>query len=211
MSVLSGFESAENIREALTRIMFFIDGTNFYYRFKDAGLQITEELPLLLKQYYGREKLVRTYFYTSDPYIQKMKNQHNDNIFNNVRVVKGLSIPSGKGNDSGEVSRREKAVDALMVADLVYHAAQKNYDLAIIISADQDFVYSIKRVDDFGCRTKIISFVDPLADNLKNAADMWREVSSEELKRLSIIKSESDRNRFTKKTDGGHFEGSIDK
>jgi uncharacterized LabA/DUF88 family protein len=80
-------------------------------------------------------------------------------------VVLGEVIPTGDGNF------REKGVDALLVADLIYHAAVRNYQQAILFSADQDFARALKRVEDFGCRTMVASVAAPMPKALRDAAD----------------------------------------
>ena len=79
---------------------------------------------------------------------------------NDVRVVLGHGIPTKDGNI------REKAVDALLVADLIYHAASRNCDYAVLVSMDTDFVQAIRRVEDFGCRTSVIGICSDVPDRL---------------------------------------------
>ena len=71
----------------------------------------------------------------------------------------------------GTATYKEKGVDALLVADLIYHAAARNYEQAILISSDQDFAHALRRVEDFGCRTSVISIAADTPSVLKQAAD----------------------------------------
>jgi uncharacterized LabA/DUF88 family protein len=68
---------------------------------------------------------------------------------------------------------KEKGVDALLVADLIYHAAQKNIDYAIVVTHDTDFVQPLKRVEDFGCRTSLVAMCFDASDRLKMACDNY--------------------------------------
>src|SRR5215475_1239799 len=90
---------------------------------------------------------------------------HGSKFTNDVRVVLGHGIPTKDGNI------REKAVDALLVADLIYHAASRNCDYAILVSVDTDFAHAIKRVEDFGCRTCTVGVCCEVPDRLKNSSD----------------------------------------
>src|SRR5262245_53648629 len=85
---------------------------------------------------------------------------HGSKFTNDVRVVLGHGIPTKDGNI------REKAVDALLVADLIYHAASHKSDYAVLGSMDTDFVQAIRRVEDFGCRTSVIGICSNVPDRL---------------------------------------------
>jgi len=90
---------------------------------------------------------------------------HGADVFENVRVVFGHSVPDNSGNF------KEKGIDALLAADLIYHAASRNYDFAILISVDTDFAQALKRVDDFGRRTAVIGVCARVPELLQEAAD----------------------------------------
>ena len=113
----------------------------------------------------GSRQIVRVYLYTSRPHYEKAVALHGDTFVNGVRVVLGDAIPTGGGNF------KEKGVDALLVADLVYHAASKNCEYAMVVSADQDFARALQRVEDFGCRTSVLSFCSDVPPKLQQAAD----------------------------------------
>ncbi|MGH8727043.1 MAG: NYN domain-containing protein [Burkholderiales bacterium] len=70
-----------------------------------------------------------------------------------------------------QLAQEEKGVDALLVADMVYHAAAKNYDYALLISVDADFAHPLRRVEDFGCRTGVVAVCCELPDLLNQIAD----------------------------------------
>ena len=113
----------------------------------------------------GPRRTLRAYAYTSDPEFKKAQAQHDVGFADGIRLVFGDAVATGDGNF------REKGVDALLVADLVYHAAAKNFDFAVVVSADTDFVQALRRVEDFGCRTAVISVCVPLPQRLVDAAD----------------------------------------
>ena len=146
--------------------MVFIDGTNLFYRLNGAKLQLAKKKIFEIVQGFlqGRQ-LVRVYIYTSEPHFNSAKNKHGDIAFKDLRVVLGDAIPTGDGN------YKEKGVDALLVADLIYHAAVKNYDYALLVSTDTDFVQAIRRVDDFGCRTGVLGICCEIPDRLRSVCD----------------------------------------
>jgi uncharacterized LabA/DUF88 family protein len=87
--------------------------------------------------------------------------------------VLGDSVPLANGKF------REKGVDALLVADLVYHAAQKNCSYAVVVSNDSDFAHAIKRVEDFGCNTGVLAIVTPAVERVQGSCDDYHFVSAE--------------------------------
>ncbi len=133
------------------RVMVFIDGTNLFYRLNDVRLNLTESLAGIVTYYCEWRQIVRIYLYTVEQHLARAKQFHGKLITDDLRVVFGDGVPTKDGNI------REKGVDALLVADLVYHAAVRNCNYALIVSADTDFVHAIRRVEDFGCRTGLLS------------------------------------------------------
>lgn len=154
------------------RAMVFIDGTNLFYRLQTAKLKLLS-LSGVLKYFIGSRQIVRVYLYTTKPHYENAVASHGDAFVNGVRVVFGDALPTGDGNF------KEKGVDALLVADLIYHAAAKNCEYAMVVSTDQDFARALQRVEDFGCRTGVLSFCADVPTLLQQAADDILLVDSE--------------------------------
>lgn len=146
------------------RAMVFIDGTNLFQRLAAAKLRVPR-FAAFLPYFLGGRQLIRAYLYSIEQTVAKAKAIHGDTCFEGVRVVLGEGIPKADGNI------KEKGVDALLVADLVYHAATRNYDYALVVSHDTDFVQGLRRVEDFGCRTAVLGLGGGLPTRLKEASD----------------------------------------
>lgn len=147
------------------KAMIFIDGTNLFYRLQDFKLRLAKNLADILSEYTNKRQVVRVYLYTIEEHFKKHKAIHGDCISTGIRVVYGEGVPTKDGNF------KEKGVDALLVADLVYHAAVKNFDYALVVTTDTDFVQALRRVEDFGCRTGVLSICANLPDRLRGACD----------------------------------------
>jgi len=117
------------------------------------------------KRTVGSRQLTRVYIYTIQERLDEAKAVHGEDCFKGCRVVLGDSVPAKNG------SVREKGVDALLVADLVYHAAMKNFQYGIVISNDSDFAVALKRVEDFGCRTGLVSLIRKAPQRLIDSCD----------------------------------------
>ena len=69
------------------RSMVFIDGTNLLYRLASPRLRLRGPLSTIFwHQALEGRQLVRTYFYSSAPHLEKAKQVHGENVFDGVRV-----------------------------------------------------------------------------------------------------------------------------
>lgn len=147
------------------RAMVFVDGTNLFHRLEAARLHLRRDLSDILASFLRGRQVVRTYMYTVREHLERARTTHGALLTNNIRLVFGEGVPTGDGNF------REKGVDALLVADLVYHAAVRNFDYALVVSTDTDFVQALLRVEQFGCRTGALALCSELPPRLSEAAD----------------------------------------
>lgn len=163
--------------------MVFIDGSNVFVNIRDSGLKIPSFYRLGAMTV-GSRQLTRVYIYTSEEKLEAAKQLHGQDCFAGCRVVLGdrVPLPSGGGY-------REKGVDALLVADLVYHAAMKNFQYAVVMSNDSDFAVALKRVEDFGCRTGLVSVIRKAPQRLIDACDDFTFFTAEFLEKKLDQKS----------------------
>ena len=122
----------------------------------------------------GRQ-LVRTFFYTCEPHLASIENEHAPDILTTSKVVLDYAIPMGNGNYSA------KGVDIHLVADMVYHAAMKSYDYGLIVTTDPEFIPVIERVQDLGCQAAVLSLFRPVPNELANVCDEAFSLGKEQL------------------------------
>jgi len=68
-------------------------------------------------------------------------------------------------------SKGSKRVDIQLATDMLLHAARKNYETAVLVAGDEDYVPLVEAVKSEG-RSVIVWFVsDGLSPSLKRAAD----------------------------------------
>lgn len=161
--------------------MVFIDGSNVLLNARKHNLTIPSFYQLGVRAIVSRQ-LIRVYFYTSPEKLDEAKKVHGEDCLADCRVVLGDSIQLNNG------SFREKGVDALLVADLVYHAATKNFQYGVVISNDSDFGVALKRVEDFGCRTGLVSLVEKAPQRLIDACDDFLFWETNYLRSMQLIK-----------------------
>ena len=162
---------------AFQRSMVFVDGTNLYYRLEEMKLVVTSFFQLFEHLVGGRwrPEIKRIYWYTIEEKYQRVLKVHGARSLDKLRVVKGTGVID-RGTDP-----KEKGVDALLVADLIYHAAMKNTEYAHLVSIDLDFEYAIRRVEDFGCRSSVLAIGHEAPDRLRDSCDVYRIVTKDEL------------------------------
>lgn len=160
--------------QAFQKAMAFVDGTSLFCRLQAEKIIVTSLLNILNVLCVPRE-LLRAYVYTSQPHLDHALAIHGQNLLTGCRLVLGDAIPTGDGNF------REKGVDALLVADLVYHAASRNCEIAFILTHDTDFCHALRRVEDFGCRTAVVALGVHAPERLKASCDRYVYVNRQEL------------------------------
>ncbi len=161
------------------RAIVFIDGSALFCWLEAAKLRLNKPTDEIFSRYVEGRGVQRILMYTVREKLEKALSVHGDLITHGVRIVQGDFITTSKGP-------KEKCVDALLVADLVYHAAARNMDYALIVTADTDFRHVIRRVEDFGCRTGAMSLCVPLPDRLREACDHPTSLSRQDLLNLHL-------------------------
>jgi uncharacterized LabA/DUF88 family protein len=159
---------------AFQKAMVFVDGTNLFYRLAGSRLRVSD-LKRIFPTFLERRQISRIYFYTVEQHLAKAKSLHGEGFFDGIRVVLGDGIPTADGNV------KEKGVDALLVADLIYHAATRNCEYALVVTTDIDFVHALRRVEDFGCGTGVLALCAEAPQRLRNACDQCFEVTADQM------------------------------
>jgi uncharacterized LabA/DUF88 family protein len=162
--------------QAFQKAMVFVDGTNLLFRLASARLKVPS-LQAIFPNYVRRRQIARTYFYSVAQQLAKAKRDHGEAFLDGVRVVLGEGVVLNDGNI------KEKGVDALLVADLIYHAASRNCEYALVVTVDTDFVYALRRAEDFGCRTAVMAVGVAAPTRLREACDDCFELSIDEMLR----------------------------
>jgi len=74
------------------------------------------------------------------------------------------------------VKKEQKEVDVAMACEMVVHALRDNYDIAIVVSGDQDFVPAIQHVQAAGKRVEVAAFGVSIGKALMKAADRFHDL-----------------------------------
>ncbi len=160
----------------MERIVIFIDGSNFYHGLKKHTGRKYFNYEKFVNLLCGRErKLIRTYYYNA-PLPQQADHaayQKQRQFFDGLRNIpyfelrlgrleprQKTHICSGCKSESKISTYKEKGVDVKLAIDMLTHAANKNFDTAILVTGDGDFVEAVEAIKKFGLHVEHAYFKD---------------------------------------------------
>ena len=171
--------------------MLFVDGENLAIRYKE---ELGEDEPLdhihyqpdvylwsgLLELICAHAPVVRKHYYTS---LQGDSNRI-DSVVDKLKEV-GIEVPRVFKKPKG---RKSKRVDITLATEMLEHATRGNYDVAVLIAGDEDYVPLVEAVKGHGCRVHLWFFQSGLSPALRRSCDVFKD--------LREVIFESDHNRI---------------
>ncbi|NNE65922.1 MAG: NYN domain-containing protein [Pyrinomonadaceae bacterium] len=145
------------------RVAVFIDGNNLFHaaRFHNLDIDYNKLLRVLL----GDGRLLRAFFYTGvDAGAERQQGFLLWMRRNGFRVVQKELKTFVDGT-------RKANLDVEIAVDMLSLAGQ--YDTAVLVSGDEDFVYALNAVAYKGCRVEVAGFRSNTAPRLIDVADFF--------------------------------------
>ena len=101
-----------------------------------------------------RGELVRVFYYDANVAAEEdpQKYKECDNEFEVLRKYDYFQIRLGRLIKTGDGSFRQKGVDTLVAIDMITKAYDRQYDIAILLAGDDDFVDVVNAVKNKGLR-----------------------------------------------------------
>lgn len=87
-----------------------------------------------------------------------------------------MVVRGGNGQDGPGERREQKEVDVALATELVAHALRDNYDTAIVVSGDRDFVPAIQQAQAAGKRVEAAAFNSNVSGTVKRVVDSFTEL-----------------------------------
>jgi uncharacterized LabA/DUF88 family protein len=157
-----------------SRVMMFVDGENLAKRY---GAMLAGGSPLKYVDYErdvlvwsryasrvnGPQDFIRRYYYTSCAGDEPRR----DGIATRLRAL-GIEAPRVFPRVRGG---RSKRVDITLATDMLTHAHRRNFDIAVLVAGDEDYVPLVQAVQAEGRRVALWFVSDGLSGALRNAAD----------------------------------------
>lgn len=170
--------SMPNLLPALTnpstRVMMFIDGENIAIRYKEmlgsnAPEGHVEHVPdvMVWSSYASRrngpQEFIRRHYYTSCRGDEEKRYEIEEQL-------RRLGIESPRVFQK-QRSGRSKRVDITLTTDMLSHAHRDNYDIAILVTGDEDYVPLVEAVKSEGKRVALWALKSGLSAALRRSAD----------------------------------------
>jgi uncharacterized LabA/DUF88 family protein len=150
------------------RVMIFVDLMNMKKSVtKDSSYTDLDYIALarILK---GPRKLVGAYVFDSKNIVDsedRTKRFHDMLRYNGFRVIARDSYDSE--------AKIQKEVDVAMAVQMVVHAMRDNYDVAVVVSGDRDFIPAIQEIQAAGKRVEVAAFTTSSAKEMVRQSDKF--------------------------------------
>lgn len=178
------------------RAMVFVDGENLAIRYKELlGQKATEDHVKYNRDIYVWSnfaniynhvncEVIRRYYYT----VVQGDESKKEDIELELKNI-GIETPRVFKKAKGRSSKR---VDITLATDMLAQAHRDNYDIAILVAGDEDYVPLVKAIKDEGKRVVLWFFEESkgLSNHLKMEADYFFDIS------WFLLKSKSDLHRY---------------
>jgi len=144
--------------------MMFVDGANLFHGAKDFESSYEYDAIALRDELSNGYDLIRSYWFASFKPNQKPEKFYEFLEMNGYRVEsKPLRKRSG-----GWI---EKGADIGLATEMIIRAVDNSFDVAILVSGDDDFSRAVRAVENRGKYVIASSFEGNFSSNLKRTAD----------------------------------------
>ena len=144
------------------RVMVFIDGSNLYHSLKNHFGRTDLDIGKFCRKLLGRSRLTRIYYYNAKVGFKEEPERYRQQqaFFTGVNAVPYSELRLGRlvYTNWPSVPPYEKGIDVQLATDLVTHSFKGNYDVAILVAGDNDFVGAIQAVKDNGKHVEVALF-----------------------------------------------------
>ena len=154
------------------KVIVFIDLRNVLRSvdfMKDIGMNL--DLYALVMQLNGQRELVAAYVF--DTRLPFGVDDNSRRFHDRLRYL-GFRIVARESYDAEK--HQQKEVDVAMACEMVVHALRNNYDVAVVVSGDRDFIPAIQHVQAAGKRVEVAAFSNSFSEELRRAADRFIEL-----------------------------------
>ena len=158
------------------RVMIFIDGSNLYHSLKGFFKRTDIDIGKFSNKLLERRQLIRIYYYNARVGQKEEPERYHDQqkFFAGVTAIPYCELRLGRLVYTNWPSGPpyEKGVDIQLATDMITHSFKNNYDVAILVAGDNDFVGAIQAVKDNGKNLEVALFgKERTSMQLRNVAD----------------------------------------
>lgn len=144
------------------RVMIFIDGSNLYHSLKGHYQRTDLDIGKFCDKLLNRRRLIRIYYYNAVVGRREEPDRYRDQqtFFNSVSSIPYCELRLGRlvYINWPHTPPYEKGVDIMLTTDLLTHSFKNNYDAAILVAGDSDYVGALQAVKDNGKNVEVALF-----------------------------------------------------
>jgi len=144
------------------RLMIFIDGSNLYHSLKSIFKRTDIDIGKFCRKLQEKRRLIRIYYYNAIVGRREEPERYRDQqaFFNSVSEVPYCELRLGRlvYINWPNTPPYEKGIDIQLTTDLLTHSYKNNYDEAILVAGDSDYVGACQAVKDNGKNVEIALF-----------------------------------------------------
>jgi uncharacterized LabA/DUF88 family protein len=169
------------------RVMIFIDGSNLYHSIKALFQRTDIDMGKLAEKLLEKRRLIRVYYYNARVGRKEEPDryQRQQSFFNSVSSIPYFELRLGRlvYQNWPNSPPYEKGVDIQLATDLLTHSFKNNFDIAILVAGDSDYVGAIQAVKDNGKNVEVVLFgKERTSRPLREVADRVVEIDGRWLK-----------------------------
>lgn len=164
------------MRDKSDRVMIFIDGSNLYHSLKNFFKRTDIDIGKLGNKLLDRRRLVRIYYYNAKVGLKEEPQRYRDQqaFFASVSAIPYCELRLGRlvYINWPNAPPYEKGVDIQLATDIITHSFKNNYDVAVLVAGDNDYVGALQAVKDNGKNVEVALFgKERTSRQLRIAAD----------------------------------------
>lgn len=169
------------------RVMIFIDGSNLYHSLKSFFKRTDIDIGKLCNKFLNRRRLVRIYYYNAKVGFKEEPQRYRDQqaFFAGVNAIPYSELRLGRlvYHNWPNTPPYEKGVDVQLATDMITHSSKNNYDVAVLVAGDNDFVGALQSIKDNGKHVEVALFGKERSSyRLRMVADRVISINSRYLK-----------------------------
>ena len=144
------------------RVMIFIDGSNLYHSLKGHFKRTDIDMGKFSRRLLEKRRLIRVYYYNATVGRREEPERYRDQqaFFASVSAIPYCELRLGRlvYTNWPSAPPYEKGVDIQLTTDLLTHSFKNNYDVAILVAGDSDYVGALQAVKDNGKHVEVALF-----------------------------------------------------
>jgi len=148
--------------DSTDRVMIFIDGSNLYHSLKNFFKRTDMDIGRFSDKLLAKRRLVRIYYYNAGVGQREEPERYHDQqkFFAGITAIPYCELRLGRlvYTNWPASPPYEKGVDIQLATDMITHSFKNNYDVAILVAGDNDFVGAIQAVKDNGKNLEVALF-----------------------------------------------------